>query len=90
MNPAGHDLHHIPMFMDMMWRGGGPFRARMAPPAYNGEWSGYNQEMKHFAMDRHNGGIQGVFMDHSVQWHRAYDQAYTPSWPRWMAGYPGH
>ena len=67
INPSGHDLHNIPMFMDMMWRGGGPFRARMAPPAYNGEWSGYNAEMKHFAMDRHNGGIQGVFMDHSVR-----------------------
>ena len=101
MSPAGFDLHQIPMFMDMMWRGGGPFRARMAPPAYNGEWSGFNAEMKHFAMDRHNGGIQGVFMDHSVQhvpikklwklkWHRNYDQAYKPAWPRWMAGFPEH
>jgi hypothetical protein len=99
MDPAGFDLHQIPMFMDTMWRGGGPFRQRMAPPAYNGEWTGYGEEMKHFAMDRHNGGIQGVFMDHSVQhvpikklwklkWHRAYDQAYKPSWPRWMAGFP--
>ena len=101
MDPAGFDLHQIPMFMDTMWRGGGPFRQRMAPPQYNGEWTGYGEEMKHFAMDRHNGGIQGVFMDHSVQhvpikklwklkWHRAYDQAYKPSWPRWMAGFPEH
>ncbi len=101
INPSGHDLHNIPMFMDMMWRGGGPFRARMAPPAYNGEWSGFNAEMKHFAMDRHNGGIQGVFMDHSVRhvpikklwklkWHKNYDQAYRPAWPRWMAGFPEH
>ena len=40
-------------------------------------------------------------MDHSVQhvpikklwklkWHRAYDQAYKPAWPRWMAGFPEH
>ena len=101
IDPAGYDLHNIPMFMDMMWRGGGPFRARMAPPAYNGEWSGFNAEMKHFAMDRHNGGIQGVFMDHSVQhvpikklwklkWHKNYDQAYKPAWPRWMTGFPEH
>jgi prepilin-type N-terminal cleavage/methylation domain-containing protein len=101
INPSGHDLHNIPMFMDMMWRGGGPFRSRMAPPIYNGEWSGFNAEMKHFAMDRHNGGIQGVFMDHSVrhvpikklwklQWHRNYDGAYKPAWPRWMAGFPEH
>ncbi len=104
MNPAGHDLHQIPMFMDMMWRGGGPMRSRMAPPSYNGDWTGYGQEMKHFAMDRHNGGIQGVFMDHSVRhvpikklwklhWHRNWQRdygGYKPSWPRWMAGYPEH
>ena len=102
MNPVGHDLHQIPMFMDMMWRGGGPMKSRMAPPQYNGEWSGYGAEMKHFAMDRHNGGIQGVFMDHSVQhvpikklwklhWHRNWQRDYgdyKSSWPSWMAGYP--
>ncbi|MDP7014095.1 MAG: hypothetical protein QF927_08935, partial [Verrucomicrobiota bacterium] len=104
INPSGHDLNQIPMFMDMMWRGGGPMRSRMAPPLYNGEWSGYNAEMKHFAMDRHNGGIQGVFMDHSVrrvpikglwklQWHRNWQRdygGYKPAWPRWMADFPEH
>jgi hypothetical protein len=102
MNPADHDLHQIPMFMDMMWRGGGPMKSSMAPPQYNGEWSGYGEQMKHFAMDRHNGGIQSVFMDHSVQhvpikklwklhWHRNWQSDYgdyEPSWPSWMAGYP--
>ena len=99
INPSGFDLHQIPMFMDTMWRGGGPYRQRMAPPAYNGQWSGYGDEMKHFAMDRHNRGIQGVFMDHSVQhvpikklwklkWHREYDMVYKPAWPRWMPGFP--
>lgn len=104
MDPGGHDLNRIPMFMDMMWRGGGPMKSRMAPPQYNGEWSGYNQEMKHFAMDRHNGGIQGVFFDHSVQhvpikklwklhWHRNWAKDYggwTPAWPRWMSGFAEH
>ena len=104
MDATGHDLHQIPMFMDMMWRGGGPMRSRMAPPAYNGEWSGYGQEMKHFAMDRHAGGIQGVFLDHSVQhvpikklwkltWHRNWAKdygGYKPAWPSWMAGFAEH
>ena len=104
INPSGHDLNQIPMFMDMMWRGGGPMKSRMAPPQYNGEWSGYGQEMKHFAMDRHNGGIQGVFMDHSarhvpikklwkLQWHKNWQRdygGYKPAWPRWMAGFPEH
>ena len=104
MDPGGYDLNRIPMFMDMMWRGGGPMKSRMAPPQYNGEWSGYNQEMKHFAMARHNGGIQGVFFDHSVQhvpikklwklnWHRNWAKDYggwTPAWPRWMSGFAEH
>jgi len=102
MNPVGHDLHQIPMFTDMMWRGGGPMKSKMAPPQYNGEWTGYGEQMNHFAMDRHNGGIQSVFMDHSVQhvpikklwklhWHRNWQSDYgdyEPSWPSWMAGYP--
>ena len=46
-----------------------------------------------------NGGIQGVFLDHSVRhvpikklwrlkWHREFDTSVKMNWPRWMAGYP--
>jgi len=99
INPGGYDLHNIPMFMDTMWRGGGPFHQRMTPPRYNGEWTGYDEEMKHFAFDRHAKGTLGVFMDHSVQhvpikqlwrlkWHRTFDTSVKIKWPAWMAGYP--
>jgi hypothetical protein len=55
--------------------------------------------MKHFAFDRHAGGIQGVFMDHSarhvpikqlwrLKWHRTFDTSRKMTWPRWMSGYP--
>ena len=102
INPSGHDLHNIPMFMDMMWRGGGPHHGasnRFMPGNYNGDWQGAGNEMMHFAFDRHAGGIQGVFMDHSVRhvpikqlwrlkWHRTFDTSRKMSWPRWMSGYP--
>ena len=102
IKPSGHDLHNIPMFMDMMWRGGGPHHGasnRFMPGNYNGDWQGAGNEMMHFAFDRHAGGIQGVFMDHSVRhvpikqlwrlkWHRTFDTSRKMSWPRWMSGYP--
>ena len=101
INPSGHDLHNIPMFMDMMWRGGGPHHGggnKFMPGNYNGDWQGAGHEMKHFAFDRHAGGIQGVFMDHSarhvpikqlwrLKWHRTFDTSRKMTWPRWMSGY---
>jgi prepilin-type N-terminal cleavage/methylation domain-containing protein/prepilin-type processing-associated H-X9-DG protein len=85
----------IPVFADTMWRGGGPcYRTsesaapsksfnRIAPPAYDGQWVDYNNEMKHFALSRHQTGTNMLFMDWSVRdvglkelwtlkWHRQY------------------
>ena len=104
MDPGGHDLNNIPMFLDTMWRGGGPYHGnnnKIMAGNYNGDWQGAGKEMMHFAFDRHAGGIQGVFLDHSVQhipikklwrlkWHRQFDTGKKMNWPRWMAGYPEH
>ncbi|MHC4463289.1 MAG: type II secretion system protein [Planctomycetota bacterium] len=67
----------IPVFLDSMWRGGGPFyeggdpySERIVPPNYNGEWdrpNPYRKEMKHFCIDRHNGCINVCFLDWSVR-----------------------
>ena len=87
MDPGGHDLNNIPMFLDTMWRGGGPYHGnnnKIMAGNYNGDWQGAGKEMMHFAFDRHAGGMQGVFLDHSVQhipikklwrlkWHRQFD-----------------
>ena len=70
IDPSGYDLNNIPMFMDTMWRGGGPYHGnqnKIMPGSYNGDWQGAGKEMMHFAFDRHNGGIQGVFLDHPVR-----------------------
>ena len=68
---------NIPVFLDSMWRGGGPFyrngdpySERIVPPNKNGEWDRpgpYRKEMKHFCIDRHNGFINSGFLDWSVR-----------------------
>ena len=93
-------VSRIPVFLDSMWRGGGPSydigNVRIEPPADNGEWSGYDAEMHHFCIDRHNGCINGVFLDWSVKkiglkglwklkWHREFDTSgWSGGWPDWM------
>ncbi|MBW8041329.1 MAG: prepilin-type N-terminal cleavage/methylation domain-containing protein [Planctomycetes bacterium] len=93
-------VNNIPVFLDSMWRGGGPGYGignnRIEPPSDNGEWSGYNAEMHHFCIDRHNGFINGVFLDWTVRkiglkelwklkWHREFDTSGWPgAWPNWM------
>jgi len=83
--------NQIPVFADTMWRGGGPFyqngssgSIRITPPEFDGQWVAANHEMKHFAINRHNGYNNHLFMDWSVRkvdikelwklkWHRQYN-----------------
>ena len=76
----------VPLCLDAMWRGGGPHWDRdraITPPDENGRWYGAGHEMKHFAMDRHGGGVNVLFMDgHArkvrvkelwgLEWHKGY------------------
>jgi prepilin-type N-terminal cleavage/methylation domain-containing protein len=89
------EAFRIPVFADTMWRGGGPcYRTsetaapscgfnRIVPPQFDGQWLGAGNEMMHFAMDRHQTGINMLFMDWTVRsvglkelwtlkWHRKY------------------
>jgi len=83
--------HRIPLFLDSMWRGGGPYRYgnlnRYRAPEFNGEWRGAGREMMHFAIDRHNGKMNTLFLDFSVRpvgvkelwnlkWHKNWDSGY--------------
>ncbi|MFQ6035229.1 MAG: type II secretion system protein [Sedimentisphaerales bacterium] len=81
----------IPIFADAMWRGGGPFyqssdpyNNRIRPPEFDGQWLGYNKEMMHFCINRHNGFINATFLDWSarkiglkelwkMKWHRQFN-----------------
>lgn len=54
------------------------------PPNHNGQWGGFGAEIRHFAIDRHSGGVNSLFSDGSVRkvrvkdlwrqkWHKTYD-----------------
>ncbi|HEY5042130.1 MAG TPA: type II secretion system protein [Verrucomicrobiae bacterium] len=71
-----------PLFLDAMWRGGGPFYNDI-PPVFNGEWMGAGAEMHHFAIKRHGKGVNILFFDSSVRNARAKDLWSLP----WSKGY---
>ena len=91
------DPSRTPLFGDAMWRGGGPVAAD-APPAFNGQWLGVEAEMNHFAIARHQKGINLLFFDGSVRheqardlwglpWNRQFDTSYAAThiqFPAWM------
>jgi len=77
----------IPLFFDCMWFDVYP-RDTDLPPEYSGDVnkSGGAGEMRRVCVNRHNGYINGVFMDWSVRkiglkelwalnWHRGYNRA---------------
>ena len=85
----------VPMFLDSMWRGGGPHwvaTKATQPPEENGKWYGYGYEMSHFAIDRHSGGVNSLFSDGSVRklrvkelwsqkWHKEFDTQKAQTMP---------
>ena len=89
----------IPMFLDCQYVGGYP-RHIDPPPQEDDERNfGYPKQMTRFCINRHDGFINGAFLDGSVRkiglkelwklkWHRYYDTRYpTPTWPRWMRNF---
>ena len=84
-----------PLFLDSMWRGGGPY-VTDAPPAFNGQWT-FAAEMQFLAIARHAKGVNVLFFDSSVRysrvrdlwglrWHKEYDvnAAANMVFPGWM------
>jgi prepilin-type N-terminal cleavage/methylation domain-containing protein/prepilin-type processing-associated H-X9-DG protein len=71
-----------PLFLDAMWRGGGPFESDQAPQ-FNGQWDGTTTEIFAFAMARHAKGVNILFFDGSVRYSRTKDLWQLP----WHAGY---
>jgi prepilin-type N-terminal cleavage/methylation domain-containing protein/prepilin-type processing-associated H-X9-DG protein len=86
-----------PLFLDSMWRGGGPSPTD-TPPSFNGEETGFNDEMDFFAIARHGKGVNVLFFDSSVRntrakdlwglpWNKEFDvnsAAQNISFPGWM------
>lgn len=91
---------NIPMFLDCAWVGGWPEGHSNEPPEYEGEWQEKRlNNIKRFCLNRHNGTINGAFLDFSVRkiglkqlwklkWHRNFDiNAAPPLWPDWMRNF---
>ena len=96
---------NVPIFADTMWRGGGPcYRTndtgafnpsfnRIVPPQFDGQWSGYSNEMMHFTLSRHQTGTNVLFLDWSVRavglkelWTLKWHRKYPINGPRTRAG----
>ncbi len=74
-----------PLFLDAMWRGGGPYETD-PPPDFNGEWEGMGTgwvEMWAFAIERHGKGVNLLFFDSSVRFSRARDLWQFPWHNNW-------
>jgi len=90
----------VPMMLDAMWRGGGPWDdrgVRISAPPQEGAWSGFDAEISHFAIPRHRGRVNILYVDLSVddaplkelwalKWHKSYHTGTVPAnaWPEWM------
>lgn len=89
----------VPLFLDCLFVDGFPLSGDRAPtePDQHDGWS--INAMKQYCFDRHNGNINGVFLDLSarkiglkelwrLKWHKEY-VAKDPmgGWPQWMQKY---
>ncbi len=96
-------VFEIPVFVDCQWVDGLP-EVVDQPPAFDGEcpWQWHGNAMQSFCIDRHNGSVNGVFMDTSVRpiglkelwnlhWHQQWLQDLKtrgrPAWPDWMKNF---
>lgn len=104
---VGDTTSNIPLVMDSMWMRAFPDNTNL-PPERNGDFDGCDltgagkKQMRHFCIDRHEGGTNGIFMDLAVKkiglkqlwtlkWHRGSDlNAPAPEWPEWMQNLPNY
>jgi len=91
---------NILVFLDCAWVGGWPEGHFNEPPEYEGDWQEKRlNNIKRFCLNRHNGYINGVFLDWHVRkiglkelwrlkWHRKFNiNADPPVWPDWMRNF---
>ena len=91
---------NIPLFLDCKDVDGWPHHTDEPPEFYGEVEEEMVNEMKRFCIDRHNGTINGVFVDQTVRkinlkclwklkWNKCFDVTYLePVWPEWMKKLP--
>ena len=92
------NARNVPLLLDCLWVDGWPRPTDNPPIAGDGLTYSPNM-MARFCINRHNGFVNGLFMDTSVRkiglkqlwklkWHRGYDvNADPPVWPAWMRNF---
>ncbi len=86
--------YQVPVFVDCQWVDGLP-EPYDSPPDFDGqcEWQWYGDAMRSFCLNRHNGSVNGVFIDLStrpmglkelweVHWHRQWAKNRAATRPR--------
>jgi prepilin-type N-terminal cleavage/methylation domain-containing protein/prepilin-type processing-associated H-X9-DG protein len=78
---------NVPLFMDCQWVDGWP-EDRDEPPPYEGALAAggdyyFNEAMKQFCVNRHNGQVNGLFLDCSVR-TVGLKELWTLNWHRWF------
>jgi len=87
----------VPLFLDCNFWDRWPLQTDEPPEFEGGAGVDFVNEMAGFCLNRHNGHINGLFLDFSVRkvglkelwrlkWHRKFDlNAALPVWPDWMS-----
>lgn len=98
--PAAPGADNIPLFLDCTWLGARPEPSDQ-PPQFDGDhkYGPGIPGMKAFCLDRHNGGVNCLFVSLSarkvglkelwkLKWHQKYDKSAGPTvWPDWMKNF---
>ena len=96
--PQVNQGFEIPLLLDSWWdQAWAEYTDSIS--AYPGEFEGVGgDDMPHFCIIRHRGGLNGLFMDYTVRpvhirelwnlrWHRGYPvNTDPPVWPEWVDG----
>ena len=104
---VGEATSKIPLMLDSMWMRAYADNTNL-PPEKDGDFGGCDltgtgkRQMRHFCINRHDGSVNGIFLDLSVRqiglkelwklkWHRGSDlNAPTPEWPEWMRSFKNY
>jgi prepilin-type N-terminal cleavage/methylation domain-containing protein/prepilin-type processing-associated H-X9-DG protein len=86
--PNVKDAGNIPLLLDALYTDGFPGHTD-EPPPYPDIFTSWNSNaMQLFCIDRHNGGINGVFLDFSVRkiglkelWKLKWHRRFNTNWP---------
>jgi prepilin-type N-terminal cleavage/methylation domain-containing protein len=94
------NVSQIPLFLDCWFWCGGPENDNKPPQTEDDRRTGHRDSMQRFVINRHQGAINGIFLDQTVRkiplkslwrqrWHRSWDMSYPlPEWPDWMVSFP--